>query len=47
MPISVFSFQINELMSRLEREGILKKEKEKDRLIDIPRLPPKRKRKIG
>jgi hypothetical protein len=38
--------QSDELASRLYREGILKKEREEDRLIDIPRLPPKSK-KVG
>ena len=36
--------QINDLVSRLEREGILKKDKEEDRLKDIPRMPQKDKK---
>jgi hypothetical protein len=39
--------QINELVSKLEREGILKKEKEEDWLKDLPRMPQQERRKIG
>jgi hypothetical protein len=36
--------QFNELVNRLEREGILKNEKEEDWLTGIPRIPPKDKK---
>jgi hypothetical protein len=36
--------QINELVSKLEREGILKNEKEEDWLTGIPRMPQKDKK---